>query len=92
MKEIQLIKPFARVLRLLILVFTVSQGSNSISLGAISLSSLLAINVVNKFPTIFSLDVKHPITGESMHFEAPLPDDFKACIEFAKTYREDKRK
>ena len=39
-----------------------------------------------------SLDVKHPITGESMHFEAPLPDDFKACIEFAKTYREDKRK
>ena len=39
-----------------------------------------------------SLDVKHPITGESMHFEAPLPDDFKVCIEFAKTYREDKRK
>ena len=39
-----------------------------------------------------SLDVKHPITGESMHFEAPLPDDFEACIEFAKTYREDKRK
>ena len=39
-----------------------------------------------------SLDVKHPITGESMHFEAPLPDDFEVCIEFAKTYREDKRK
>ena len=39
-----------------------------------------------------SLDVKHPITGEAMHFEAPLPDDFEACIEFAKTYREDKRK
>ena len=39
-----------------------------------------------------SLEVKHPITGESMHFEAPLPDDFAACIEFAKIYREDKRK
>ncbi len=39
-----------------------------------------------------SLDVKHPITGEAMHFEAPLPDDFKACLEFAKTYREDKRR
>lgn len=39
-----------------------------------------------------SLEVKHPITGESMHFEAPLPDDFVACIEFAKIYREDKRK
>ena len=39
-----------------------------------------------------SLDVKHPITGEEMHFEAPIPADFKACLEFAKTYREDKRK
>ena len=37
-----------------------------------------------------SLDVKHPITGEEMHFEAPVPADFKACLEFAKTYREDK--
>lgn len=39
-----------------------------------------------------SLDVKHPISGEAMHFEAPLPDDFKACLEFAKSYREDKRR
>ena len=39
-----------------------------------------------------SLDVKHPITDEAMHFEAPLPDDFKACLEFAKTYREDRRR
>ena len=39
-----------------------------------------------------SLDVKHPITGEDMHFEAPVPADFEACLEFAKTYREDKRK
>ena len=39
-----------------------------------------------------SLDVKHPITGEEMHFEAPVPADFEACLEFAKTYREDKRK
>ena len=33
-----------------------------------------------------TLDIKHPITGEAMHFEAPLPEDFKACIEFAKNY------
>lgn len=26
-----------------------------------------------------------------MHFEAPVPADFEACLEFAKTYREDKR-
>ena len=39
-----------------------------------------------------SLDVKHPITGKDMHFEAPVPADFEACLEFAKTYREDKRK
>ena len=39
-----------------------------------------------------SLDVKHPITGKDMHFEAPVPADFEVCLEFAKTYREDKRK
>lgn len=33
-----------------------------------------------------TLDIVHPITQEPMHFEAPLPDDFKACIEFAKNY------
>ncbi len=30
-----------------------------------------------------TLDVKHPITGEAMHFEAPLPDDFLACMAYA---------
>lgn len=34
-----------------------------------------------------SLEVKHPISGESMHFEAPVPEDFLACIEYAKDYK-----
>ena len=33
-----------------------------------------------------TLSVKHPITGEVLHFEAPLPDDFLACIEYAKEH------
>ena len=33
-----------------------------------------------------TLSVKHPITGEALHFEAPLPDDFLACIEYAKEH------
>ncbi|ETS93261.1 RluA family pseudouridine synthase [Veillonella sp. AS16] len=39
-----------------------------------------------------TLDIKHPITGAPMHFEAPVPEDFAACLEFAKTYRESKFK
>ena len=35
-----------------------------------------------------TLDVVHPITGEPMHFEAPVPEDFQNCITFAKEYRE----
>lgn len=35
-----------------------------------------------------TLDVVHPITGEPMHFEAPIPEDFQNCIAFAKEYRE----
>ena len=34
----------------------------------------------------YSLDVKHPITGKALHFEAPLPEDFLACLEYAKTH------
>ena len=34
-----------------------------------------------------TLDIVHPSTGEPMHFEALLPEDFKECIEFARTYR-----
>lgn len=33
-----------------------------------------------------TLSVKHPITGETLHFEAPLPEDFLACIEYAKEH------
>ena len=33
-----------------------------------------------------TLSVKHPITGEALHFEAPLPEDFLACIEYAKEH------
>lgn len=29
----------------------------------------------------FSLDFTHPVTGEPMHLEAPLPDDIKSAIE-----------
>ena len=35
-----------------------------------------------------TLDIVHPITGKEMHFEAPVPEDFQNCIEFAKEYRE----
>lgn len=31
-----------------------------------------------------TLDLIHPITGEALHFEAPLPKDFLDCIEYAK--------
>ena len=30
-----------------------------------------------------SLDLVHPITGKAMHFEAPAPADFLACLERA---------
>lgn len=30
-----------------------------------------------------SLDLVHPVTGENMHFEAPAPADFLACLERA---------
>lgn len=30
-----------------------------------------------------TLDITHPITGEAMHFEAPLPKDFLACMAYA---------
>ena len=33
-----------------------------------------------------TLTVKHPITGEVLHFEAPLPADFLACIDYAKEH------
>lgn len=35
-----------------------------------------------------TLDVVHPITKETMHFEASIPEDFQHCIAFAKEYRE----
>lgn len=34
-----------------------------------------------------TLDLTHPVTGESMHFEAPVPEDLAACVELA--HRED---
>ncbi len=33
------------------------------------------------------LDLVHPITGEAMHFEAPAPDDFLACLQQAEERR-----
>lgn len=33
------------------------------------------------------LDLVHPITGEAMHFEAPIPEDFLACLQQAKEHR-----
>ncbi len=33
------------------------------------------------------LDLLHPATGEAMHFEAPMPDDFAACLNRAGQYR-----
>lgn len=32
-----------------------------------------------------TLDLRHPVTGEEMHFEAPLPDDFLACLKEAES-------
>lgn len=31
-----------------------------------------------------TLDLKHPVTGEEMHFEAPVPDDFLQCLAIAR--------
>lgn len=31
-----------------------------------------------------TLDLHHPVTGEAMHFEAPLPPDMEACIALAR--------
>ena len=33
------------------------------------------------------LDLVHPVTGEAMHFEAPMPDDFAACLHRAEQHR-----
>jgi 23S rRNA pseudouridine1911/1915/1917 synthase len=35
-----------------------------------------------------TLELQHPITGEHMHFEAPLPTDFQDCIAYAKEHRQ----
>lgn len=32
----------------------------------------------------WTLDLKHPITGEAMHFEAPVPEDLKLCLAMAR--------
>lgn len=32
-----------------------------------------------------TLDLRHPVTGEEMHFEAPLPEDFLACLKEAES-------
>jgi 23S rRNA pseudouridine1911/1915/1917 synthase len=32
----------------------------------------------------WTLDLKHPVTGEPMHFEAPLPEDMKLCLAMAR--------
>ena len=34
----------------------------------------------------FSLALKHPISGQDLYFEAPLSEDFLACLEYAKTH------
>ncbi len=34
-----------------------------------------------------TLHVVHPATGKAMEFMAPVPQDFAACIEYAKTHR-----
>ncbi len=31
-----------------------------------------------------TLDLHHPVTGEEMHFEAPLPKDLELCLELAR--------
>ncbi len=33
-----------------------------------------------------TLGFEHPITGEHMHFEAPIPDDIKQCVERWRKY------
>lgn len=33
------------------------------------------------------LDLTHPVTGEAMHFEAPAPEDFLACLQQAAEHR-----
>lgn len=32
----------------------------------------------------WTLDLKHPVTGEAMHFEAPVPEDLKLCLAMAR--------
>ena len=32
----------------------------------------------------WTLDLKHPVTGEAMHFEAPVPEDLKLCLALAR--------
>lgn len=32
----------------------------------------------------FTLELKHPLTGKIMKFEAPLPEDMKKCLEIAR--------
>ena len=32
----------------------------------------------------YTLDLKNPVTGESMHFEAPIPDDMLQCLDLAR--------
>ncbi len=34
-----------------------------------------------------TLDLIHPVTGQQMHFEAPIPDDMTACLEMARTMK-----
>ena len=31
-----------------------------------------------------TLDLTHPVTGEAMHFEAPVPEDLAACVALAR--------
>ena len=31
-----------------------------------------------------TLDLRHPVTGEAMHFEAPVPDDLLRCLAMAR--------
>lgn len=32
----------------------------------------------------WTLDLKHPVTGEAMHLEAPVPEDLKLCLAMAR--------
>lgn len=32
----------------------------------------------------WTLDLKHPVTGEAMNFEAPVPEDLKLCLAMAR--------